>query len=96
MQVGKAPPEWAPKMDDIVIIKRCDGGGGYHVMEEPFEFVVFMADSHGRQGSQQVRLMGRTLASMNDPEPGVAALFIESTDDFTQTGRTYKLPNEAT
>lgn len=79
MQIGNPAPDWAPKAEDTIFIRRLDNGLGYYTLPNPEKFVVFMADFFPNRG---VRLIGRWLLDLDDPVPGVIAFYIESKDDF--------------
>lgn len=88
MMTGEPAPEWAPESGEIITVHKWkDGFDRINECDPPEKFCVFMADFFPKKG---VRFMGRSLAEMDDPIPGVAAFFIENPDWFTSTGEIWK------
>lgn len=88
MLVSNDPlPDWAPKSEDIIRVRRLDNGSGsLSVLDEPYDVVVALVHSFlAREG--RLRIMGNTPADMKDPmHRGMAAFFVYGPEDFEVVG----------
>lgn len=76
-------PAWAPKPEDVVLLYAADFGGGRQELNPPIDFVPFIVDDAAPKGC--IRLVGRRVQDMNDPDPGVGGLYV-SQNDFEIVG----------